>query len=768
MTSPETSSKPTRFFGSIRSQLLLGFGLLLFLALAIALIGYQSLKALQTSVQTTLDEARRIRELSLEIETEYLQARQAEASFMATWRSLGVETAQASYVTVNKSRMEQARNKLDEINILVQNSSDKELQIILEDTTNLAPLLDTYETAFQAVVTDIEQRGQPDGQESMMFTTLNQLESIASKLPNPSILQLVFQIQANEQSYLNTGQQQYYDNLRLLILELRDLIEDGTQLNLIKEPLPTSVPNIDQLERAGIINGSESIQPEDILQIPISELLELIGIYQENLTELVALEGDIEVNTIIIREVTVEINEITGKILQSGDAGFTRSRNQLQTVSNQSSLALIVVSVIVLTLGLLAAFLLARRIIDPLIQLSNTAQKLGQGDLTQSAQIAGGREFITLANSFNKMAAQLRDLVGGLETRVAERTAELEDSSAQIQKRASQLEVIAEVASSIASLTDVNQLLPYITQTVSDRFGFYHTGIFLISQDKEHAVLRAANSKGGQAMLARNHKLRIGLEGVVGFAASQKRAHIALDVGKDAIYFNNPDLPATRSEIALPLLVGEEVIGVLDVQSEEPNAFSDEDISVLTTLANQVAVAIENTRLFQQSQEALNELNATFRQYISSEWRQVTEQSQVIGYRAHASGLERITENQNNNSSNPENASAKKIPVTLRGAMLGTLNIDMGNRSNEYSEEEMNLVQTVADRLALALESARLLEVSQKTAAKEQTIGEITGKIGGSINLRNVLQTAVEELGRAIPGSEVIIELTPQTDSEVQ
>ena len=265
-------------------------------------------------------------------------------------------------------------------------------------------------------------------------------------------------------------------------------------------------------------------------------------------------------------------------------------------------------------------------------------------------------------------------------------------------------------------------------------------------------------------MLARKHQLRVGKEGIVGFVVDQKRARIALDVGDDAVYFNNPDLPATRSEMALPLIIGKNVIGVLDVQSEQSNAFSNEDIEVLSTLANQVAVAIENARLFQQSQDALNELDKTFQRYISSEWRQFAGQAKVLGYRAYKEGLEPITKAHKLAKSKSHNGNTQKVAIKLRGITLGTLNVDMGERTQSYSEEEINLIQTVADRLALAMESARLLDESQRTAAKEQVIGEITGKIGSSINLRNVLQTAVEELGQAIPGSE--IEILLQSNNE--
>jgi len=354
----------------------------------------------------------------------------------------------------------------------------------------------------------------------------------------------------------------------------------------------------------------------------------------------------------------------------------------------------------------------------------------------------------------------LNELREQLELRVEERTTELEQQTRQSEKRASQLEALSEVANTISSLQEINQLLPYVTQTISERFNFYHTGIFLISEDGKFAVLQAANSEGGQQMLARKHQLRIGQEGIVGFAISQKRAHIALDVGEDAVFFDNPELPTTRSEIALPLIIGGDVIGVLDVQSEEANAFSNEDIEVLTTLANQVAVAIQNARLFEQSRKAMQELETTFQRYISSEWQQFSTESRVVGYRAHQTGLEPITDLVSNDNS----LDNYEIPLTLRGVTLGNLNIKM-DETGEFSQEEIGLIHAIADRLVLALESARLLEDSQRTTAKEQVVGEIATKIGASINMRNVLQTAVEELGRAIPGSEVVIQLSGKGDS---
>jgi len=355
---------------------------------------------------------------------------------------------------------------------------------------------------------------------------------------------------------------------------------------------------------------------------------------------------------------------------------------------------------------------------------------------------------------------ELQDLKVDLEKRVAERTEELERSSAQIQKRAAQLEAIADVASSVASLQDVDQLLPYITKTVSERFGFYHTGIFLLSKDKEYAVLQAANSEGGQAMLARDHQLRVGHEGIVGSAVDQKTARIALNVGSDATYFDNPDLPNTHSEMALPLMIGNEVIGILDVQSEETNAFSEEDIEVLTTLANQVAVAIENARLFQQSQDTLQELDTTFQRYLKNEWSRFGKLTDVIGYRARPTGLEAIKEPLQKDSKTVNNDSVYKLPVKLRNIVIGYLDVDLDKPVAQYTEDELEIIQATVDRFALALENARLLEDTTRRAGRERLVSEITTKIRSTNDPQVMIQTALDELKEALGASK--IELTTE------
>ena len=367
-------------------------------------------------------------------------------------------------------------------------------------------------------------------------------------------------------------------------------------------------------------------------------------------------------------------------------------------------------------------------------RLKNVANKARENEI---AQITTNRELVQLKNS--------------LEARVDERTRELE-------KRASQLEAISRVSRSISSIQDLEVLLPSITRVVSEQFGFYHTGIFLLDERSEYAALVAASSEGGQRMLQRGHRLQVGTTGMVGFATAQGEPRIALDVGADAVYFNNPDLPNTRSEIALPLFAGTEVIGALDVQSTETNAFQPEDISVLSTLANQVAIAINNSRLFSQTRKALSESQNFYEQYIKNEWSRFNRSFGSLGFTYDGIRTVPIVPDADNGNS------GTRIPIKVRGLPIGEIAIRSNDPHRQWTPYELSLAQAAADRAGLAIENARLLNDAQRRAAKERTIGEISSRLSTSIDMNDIMRSAVEEIGRSLAGSEVVLQLQTNND----
>lgn len=370
---------------------------------------------------------------------------------------------------------------------------------------------------------------------------------------------------------------------------------------------------------------------------------------------------------------------------------------------------------------------------------------------------------------FSSSNQELNELRANLEQQVEDRTAELA-------KRALQLEAVSSVARAIASVQDLDSLLPAITKLVSQQFGLYHVGIFLLDPQRQRAILRAANSQGGLRMLSRQHSLPLDSHSIVGDATSRGEPRIALDVGIDSAYFNNPDLPNTHSEMAIPLRVAGTVIGALDVQSTETNAFSKEEMSVLTTLADQIAIAIENARLFGETKKALHESQLMFEKYTQQEWSSFARQVKPSGFVFDGKHVVPLDGNskpelmkaahQTSSPSIEKTSATIAIPIKLRGQTIGMLDIRAKNGQRQWKQDEITMLEAAAERAALALENARLIESAQRRAARERAIGDISTRIGAVSNLESILQTAVEELGRKIGGAtEVSLEINP-TDGQ--
>lgn len=374
----------------------------------------------------------------------------------------------------------------------------------------------------------------------------------------------------------------------------------------------------------------------------------------------------------------------------------------------------------------------------------------------------------TSEKSLIRLSESLKELDQSLEDRVESRTEALTITNAQNERRARQFESLAQVARVLISIQEEDTLLSQLARAISEYFGFYHVGIFLLDEDLQYVVLRASNSEGGRKMLARVHKLRIGQTGIVGHVAASGILHVALDVKSDAAFRGDPDLPETRSELALPLKIGEQLIGVLDLQSRETNTFQQEDTEVLNTLADQVAIAIQNARSHEATHRLLGEAQRTSVSYLKETWRQLQTGENRIGYLVSDNTLrplERFVNTPHINKAilqkeivvEEGDQATLAIPIQLRGDVVGVLDVHVPT-GHEWDSDEIDIAKAVADRLSLALESTTLLQSTQRRAEIERLTADISGKISASINLRNVLETAVEELGHALPGSEIVIQ----------
>ena len=393
---------------------------------------------------------------------------------------------------------------------------------------------------------------------------------------------------------------------------------------------------------------------------------------------------------------------------------------------------ILIAAVVALVLGFLLSLLLSRSVSDPIHEIIAVLDKVEKGDLKQRTTVNATDEVGELAVHFNRMISRLDNLQGTLESEVAKRT--------------DQLKATIEVSRVASTILDPDELITKVVNLITDRFGYYYSAIFLIDESGQWAVLKDATGSAGQTLKSRGHRLPLGGKSMVGTAIATRQARIALDVGAEPVRFENPLLPDTRSEIALPLTITGRIIGVLDVQSIQEAAFSEQDIDTLQGMANSVATALENARLFRETQRSIVDLRIAQKEYVARTWSETTRQSEGYDYTSPEAII------------SSEELSMIDVPLTLREQIIGQLHLE---GQQDWTPEERSLVEAVATQAALAMENARLLEESRQTALRERVATEIIGKVWSSPNTDLILQTAIKELGRALHADEATVELKP-------
>jgi DNA-binding LacI/PurR family transcriptional regulator/GAF domain-containing protein len=366
--------------------------------------------------------------------------------------------------------------------------------------------------------------------------------------------------------------------------------------------------------------------------------------------------------------------------------------------------------------------------------------------------------------------------------------------------RAARLAAAAEVSSATTSITDLANLLPEAVTLIKDRFDLYYAGLFLVDNARRWAVLVAGTGAAGREMLDRGHKLAVGGQSMIGACVATGDARIVFDVNDEVARRSNPLLPETQSELALPLISRGNVIGAMTIQDVRPNAFDEEDITALQTMANQLANAIENARLLEQMERTVQDLQRATQEYTEDTWREfVRNRAQALGYRYHlldvepaddphpearealtngkpvvsvTSALARGRDDGDGAAALPAGAPPGEeveggqaglgVPIRLRNQILGVLNLRF--EEGHVPEETIQMVEQVADRLAVSLESARLLEESQRAAQREHLIAEVSSRIRQTLEVDEVLRTSVREIRNAMDLFKVSVRLAPRTD----
>lgn len=342
----------------------------------------------------------------------------------------------------------------------------------------------------------------------------------------------------------------------------------------------------------------------------------------------------------------------------------------------------------------------------------------------------------------------LRESQMQLERRVEDRTRELAQKTKLIN-------AASFVAHQAATIQDLDRLLRHTVNLISEQFGFYHAGIYLTNQRGDYINLEATSSEGGKRLLERGYRLRVGMEGIIGFVAAERKPRIALDVSKDPMFVNNPDLAKTRSELSLPLIVRNRMIGVLDMQSAEVGAFKYDEIDIFQTMADQIAVTIENTRLITESQLVISQLETISNENTRQNWR---SESTARKPRFHysVSGVQPVEKPVSKQSKN-----ILDVPIVLRGKKIGLITLQRKAEFHKWTTQEETLAAKVADQAALALENIRLVEHSRQRANREQTIANVTARVRETLDLDTVLRTTAREIQIALNLHEAEVRLLP-------
>lgn len=411
-----------------------------------------------------------------------------------------------------------------------------------------------------------------------------------------------------------------------------------------------------------------------------------------------------------------------------------------RTIYNTMSSIFYTILVVFLTFAaifiLATWFLIQRTTIQPINTLNQQVVKIAEN------QNPSERLPVASQNEIGRLSSSINSVLDGLEK-----------SQTNVHARLNQIRTVAEISRSVASMLDPQLLSQQVVELVKDRFDLYYVGVFLLDDKGEFALLKAGTGEAGRQMLAANHKLAVGGTSMIGWCTSNRKARIALDVGKEAVRFENPHLPLTRSELAIPIVSRYIVFGALTLQSKSVNAFSEEDIQIFQGIADSMAIALENSRLFQESQNSIEEIQKLNRAYVQSAWQERLQTDQGFSYEYE-------------NLAKPTSESGKifTFPIRLRDQNLGSIALEANEKG--FLPEEIEFITAITDQIALALENVRLLEGTQARAAYERRLNTMTADFSQKTSVEDILRSISKELSSIPFVSSVSVHIEPAISTE--
>lgn len=381
------------------------------------------------------------------------------------------------------------------------------------------------------------------------------------------------------------------------------------------------------------------------------------------------------------------------------------------------------------------------------------------------AVFLGGAIFVFLVINLTRRTVQrarsaedeLRALNESLEQQVAER-------SHAIERRALQLQTTAEIARIAVQTPDPQDLMSQSVELIRDRFSFYHASIFTIDETGAWAELAASTGEAGRRMLSRNHRLAVGSASMVGWVTGNRLPRISNDVSRDPFHFKNPQLPDTRAELTLPMIVGGRLIGVLDVQSTGMNAFAEEDVRALEAITGELAIAIDSTRLVRETAEELKRAEGLVRGRARESWARFARAGVPTLLRVggdgtavpSAMGEEAARAGQTSMSADGREVA---VPVQVRGEVVATIAARRGPGDPAWAKDDVAVLESVAGQIGLSLENARQYAEEQRRVSELEVVNRISQGVSQLLRLDSLFRVVYAQIGQVLPGVDVSIGL---------
>lgn len=714
---------------TIGTKLRLGFGLMLLFIVGLSITGLTNVLTVQQTVDRALSEGLEIEALGSRVQKALFGARRQEQAFLLHWQEEGYQDAVNTYLIPHGNQLTDIRLAVAQLEELTASGSRPGLVEINNDLVSLEAALQTYRDEFNLVTSLLGERG------TNTSGIIGELESISLLLENETIrlgradlINAYLELRLHENQYRLLGERYHGYRVTLSLGDFRAALDD--------------------------------LPPDDARRI-----IGFLDRYDDAFDRLVSLDAEIRRHTDLYTAAADQIQPLAVKVAARGSTLADQDLTSVTESAQKARLGLLLVMGVSVILGSLLSIILTRQISRPLQALTDAAIQIGRGNLRAPLPTAGHDEVGVLADTFRDMVAQLQESFATLEERVAART--------------QRLETLARLSGRLSAILDLETLLAELVNQIKDSFGYYHAHIYLLDDARETLIMAEGTGEAGRQMKARGHKIaRNAATSLVARAARSGEVVWVDNVREADDWLPNPLLPDTYCEMAVPIVLAGQVVGVLDVQQDRIGGLDEGDANMLRSLANEVAVAMNNARLFQEMQASLREIETLNQTLTHEAWQDVAEKVETTGYvftgeeispavspetwlpvMSDAVRRRALVQGNGRGAEADGQPASVAIPLTLRGEIIGVIGIERKAGAPSWSEDELVTVKTVTEQIALALESARLADETERTAWRDRLVSDVTREVWTGADLEQVMQAAVTRLGQELNVSEVVLRL---------